>query len=124
MKKILLGAVLLLAMLSCNTDESQDMNIASTTKSITSSELKTVTLKKSLDFFKELNDKQLTKKNLGTDEIGLKIDLESLEQIDITDTDAKINIADATTKFEGVVTEIFANRNRWNIANNSISSYT
>ncbi|MFV5684057.1 hypothetical protein ACM55I_01270 [Flavobacterium sp. GB2R13] len=30
----------------------------------------------------------------------------SLEQVDITDTDAKLNIASATTKFEGVETEI------------------
>jgi hypothetical protein len=35
----------------------------------------------------------------------LEIDVESLEQVDITNTDAKLNIASATTKFEGVETE-------------------
>ncbi|WP_166920723.1 hypothetical protein [Flavobacterium poyangense] len=68
--------------------------------------LKTVTLEKSLDFFKELNRKQLTSRRVDVADIGLEIDLSTLEQIDITDTDAKLNIASAKTNLEGVETEI------------------
>jgi len=71
-----------------------------------SNELKTVPLENSLNFFKKLNSNQLTKRDSDTTGIGLVIDLESLEQVDVTDTDAKLNIASATTEFEGVETEI------------------
>lgn len=37
----------------------------------------------------------------------MKIDVESLEQVDLTNTDAKLNIASATTIFDGVQMEIF-----------------
>lgn len=67
---------------------------------------KTVGLEKSLDFFKEVNRKQSTGKRADVAAIGLEIDLATLEQIDITDTEAKLNIASARTNLEGVETEI------------------
>ena len=91
-------------MFNCS-DESPDTSDATAELYFQSSKLETVPLENSLDFFKELNSKQLAKKavNIGID---LKIDLSSLEQVAITDTDAKLNIATATTGLEGVETEI------------------
>lgn len=66
-------------------------------------ELQTFPLKESLAFFKELNNKQLTGRNSDHGGVDLKIDLKSLEQIELTNTTAKLNIANTTTNLEGEV---------------------
>jgi hypothetical protein len=76
-------------MLNCS-DESHDASAATTELDFQSAKLETVPLENSLDFFKELNSKQLAKKAINND-IDLKIHLSSLEQVDVTDTDAKLN---------------------------------
>lgn len=82
---------------SCSNEPHDDTILKQKLNSHTS-ELKTVPLENSLDFFKKLNNSQLTKRDADTTGIGLVIDLESLEQVDVTDTDAKLNIASATTE--------------------------
>ncbi|WP_230699725.1 hypothetical protein [Flavobacterium sp. ENC] len=91
-------------MLNCS-DESHDSTAARTELDFQSAQLETVPLKKSFDFFNELNNEQINKKAVDVN-IDLKIDLSSLEQVAITDTDAKLNIATATTGLEGVETQI------------------
>ena len=86
-------------------NESIDDNVMMNQLDSQSNNLKTVPLENSLNFLKKLNSNRLTSKGLISNDIGLEIDIESLEQIDITNTDAKLNIASATTKFEGVETE-------------------
>lgn len=93
-----------LFLFSCS-NESIDDNVIINKLDSQSSNLKTVPLENSLNFLKKLNSDRLTNRGLISNDIGLKIDIESLEQVDITNTDAKLNIASATTKFEGVETE-------------------
>ncbi|WP_291870499.1 hypothetical protein [Maribacter sp.] len=68
--------------------------------------LSTVPLKNTIDYFNTLN--LANKLNKGTDKNGidLKIDVESLNQVDLSNTEAKLNIADATTKFDNVETQV------------------
>lgn len=67
--------------------------------------LKTVPLNNSIRFLKQINNKKLTSKGIVSSDIDLYIDIESLEQVDLTNTDAKLNVATATTKFKSVETE-------------------
>lgn len=83
-------------MFNC-TSESPDNSVKEAKLDFQSTQLEIVPLEKSLDYFKELNSKQLAKKGLNNNDIDLEIDLSSLEQVDVTDTDAKLNIATATT---------------------------
>ncbi|MGZ0016704.1 hypothetical protein [Yeosuana sp. AK3] len=68
--------------------------------------LNTVPLDHSLDFFAKLNSKTTNKNTKDKNDIDLNIDLSSLRQVDITNTNAKLNIADATTKFDNIETQI------------------
>lgn len=102
--KISFILVITFFMFNCS-DESHDTRAATTELDLRSAKLETVPLEKSFDFFNELNNEQLNKKAENTT-IALKIDLSSLEQVVITNTDAKLNIATATTGLEGVETEI------------------
>jgi hypothetical protein len=102
--RISLILVTSLFLFNCS-NESHDDNITMDTLDSQSDNLKTVPLENSLNFLKKLNSDRLTNRGLISNDIGLKIDAESLEQVDITNTDAKLNIASATTKFEGVETE-------------------
>jgi hypothetical protein len=69
--------------------------------------LSTVPLDNTFDFFNTLNaNNKLNKSSTDKNNIDLKIDLESLKQVDITNTDAKLNIANATTKFDNVETQV------------------
>ncbi len=65
--------------------------------------LSSVPLEESLDFFKSLNT---TRVGLTTNSFNLNIDLNSLEQVPISNTDAKLNIAKATTKFNNIETSV------------------
>jgi hypothetical protein len=104
--RISLILVTSLFLLNCsNESQDDDDNVIMDTFDSQSDNLKTVPLENSLNFLKKLNSDRLTNRGLISDDIGLKIDIESLEQIDIANTDAKLNIASATTKFEGVETE-------------------
>ncbi|WP_127337715.1 hypothetical protein [Flavobacterium cupreum] len=102
--KISFILVITFLMLNCS-DESHDSSVARAELDFQSAQLETVPLEKSFDFFNELNNEQINKKAVDAN-IDLKIDLSSLEQVAITDTDAKLNIATATTGLEGVETEI------------------
>ena len=71
------------------------------------SELKTVPIENSMSFFKTINNNTLSKSVAkGNNDIGLKIDIESLEQVALTNTDAKLTIANASTKIENIETQI------------------
>ena len=64
-------------------------------------------MESTLDFFNSLNSTNRLSRTSGDQtNIGLEIDIASLEQVDITNTDAKLNIANATTKFDNVETQI------------------
>lgn len=102
--KISLILITSLFLFNCS-NESIDDNVTMNKLDSESNNLKTVPLENSLNFLKKLNNDRLTNRRLISNDIGLKIDVESLEQVDITNTDAKLNIASATTKFEGVETE-------------------
>ena len=102
--RISLILVTSLFLFNCS-NESHDDDIIMDTLDSQSDNLKTVPLENSLTFLKKLNSNRLTSKGLINNDIGLEIDIESLEQVDLTNTDAKLNIASATTKFEGVETE-------------------
>lgn len=104
--RISLILVTSLFLFNCS-NESHDDDIIMDTLDSQSDNLKTVPLENSLNFLKKLNSNRLTSKGLNSNDIGLKIDVESLEQVDLTNTDAKLNIASATTIFDGVQTEIF-----------------
>lgn len=67
--------------------------------------LKTFPLENSISFLRKFKTNQLSRKSLINSDISLNIDIESLEQVDLTNTDAKLNVASATTKFKGVETE-------------------
>lgn len=104
--RISLILVTSLFLFNCS-NESHNDDIIMDTLDSQSDNLKTVPLENSLTFFKKLNSNRLTSKGLINNDIGLEIDIESLEQVDLTNTDAKLNIASATTIFDGVETEIF-----------------
>jgi hypothetical protein len=71
------------------------------------SELKTVPIENSMSFFKTINNNTLSKSVAKeNNDIGLKIDIESLEQVALTNTDAKLTIANASTKIENIETQI------------------
>jgi len=65
--------------------------------------ISTVPLEESLDFFKASNAEKLGQPNNTFD---LTIDLKTLEQVTLSNTEAKLNIAKATTKFENVETSV------------------
>lgn len=88
------------------TSASDDENVIIDKLNSQSDNLQTVSLENSIAFFTNLNNDRLIKKGLLNNDIDLKIDIKSLEQVDITNTNAKLNIANATTKFAGVKTEI------------------
>ncbi|MDA9317135.1 hypothetical protein N9Q58_04390, partial [Polaribacter sp.] len=52
------------------------------------------------------NSNELSKHSKGKNSIDLEIDLETLEQIDVSDTNAKVNIANASTKFDNLETQV------------------
>lgn len=87
------------------TNESDYLEDVVSYKNSQSDGLKTVPLENSIRFLQKLNSKQLTSKGIISSDINLHIDIESLEQVDLTNTDAKLNVANATTKFKGVETE-------------------
>ena len=71
------------------------------------SELKTVPIENSMSFFKTIHNNTLSKSVAkGNNDISLKIDIESLEQVALTNTDAKLTIANASTKIENIETQI------------------
>jgi hypothetical protein len=60
-----------------------------------------------MSFFKTINNNTLSKRSTkGNSDIGLEIDIESLEQVALTNTDAKLTIANASTKIENIETQI------------------
>jgi hypothetical protein len=64
-----------------------------------------------MSFFKTINNNTLSKRSTkGNSDIGLEIDIESVQQIELTNTSAKLNIADAKTKFEKCRNTNFTNR--------------
>lgn len=70
-------------------------------------ELKTVPIESSRSFFKSINNNTLSKRmQKGNNDINLVIDIESAQQFELTNTDAKLNIANAKTKFENIETQI------------------
>ncbi|MCD0472549.1 hypothetical protein [Flavobacterium sp. JAS] len=100
-----IGIIIVLVFFLCNCSNQNDEN----NDSIQGQDpefgvFKTVSLKNSIDFFTKLNSDRLTRRY--SDDIGLDINLESLQQVDIEGTDAKVNLALAATKFEGVDTEV------------------
>ncbi|TCN60531.1 hypothetical protein [Flavobacterium circumlabens] len=75
--KISFILVITFFMFNCS-DEPLDSSAVTTELDFQSAKLETLPLKKSFDFFNELNNEQLNKKAVDTN-IDLKIDLSSLE---------------------------------------------
>jgi len=93
-----------LFLFNCTSVIDDDENVINT-KITQSDNLKTVPLNNSIRFLKQIKSKKLTSKGIVSNDIDLNIDIESLEQVDLTNTDAKLNVAPATTKFKSVETE-------------------
>ena len=93
-----------LFLFNCTSVIDDDENVINT-KITQSDNLKTVPLNNSIRFLKQIKSKKLTSKGIVSNDIDLNIDIESLEQVDLTNTDAKLNVASATTKFKTVETE-------------------
>ena len=107
MKTKIKFSIILIATLflfNCTSVIDNDENVINT-KITQTDNLKTVPLNNSIRFLKQINNKKLTSKGIVSSDIDLYIDIESLEQVDLTNTDAKLNVATATTKFKSVETE-------------------
>ena len=107
MKTKIKFSIILIATLflfNCTSVIDNDENVIKT-KITQTYNLKTVPLNNSIRFLKQINNKKLTSKGIVSSDIDLYIDIESLEQVDLTNTDAKLNVATATTKFKSVETE-------------------
>lgn len=99
-------AIVTLLLFNCS-DEIQEDNSIIEELNLQEDGLSTVPLDNTFDFFNTLNtSNKLNKSSTDKNNIDLKIDLESLKQVDITNTDAKLNIANATTKFDNVETQV------------------
>lgn len=61
--------------------------------------LATVPIEQTVEYFKSRNNNLYAR---GEDNLDLEVDLSSIRQAEITNTDAKINLIDATTKFNNV----------------------
>ena len=104
--KIIMISIVSLFLYTCS-DDLQEDNFVSEASNLQEDDLSTVPLESTLDFFSSLNTtNMLSRTSSDQTNIGLEIDLESLEQVDLTNTDAKLNIANATTKFEHIETQI------------------
>ncbi len=107
MKRLLLKTIALILITIPFTNcekESLDSPITDFVEQTTSSGIKTVPLEQTLAFLNTHQKKNKSSKNGNS--INLNIDLESLRQVDITKTNAKLNIANATTKFDNVETQV------------------
>ena len=99
-------SIVTLFLFNCS-DDIQEDNTLSEELNLQEDDLSTVPLESTLDFFNSLNTtNRLSRTSGDQNNIGLEIDIASLEQVDISDTDAKLNIANATTKFDNVETQI------------------
>ncbi len=104
--KIMTISIVTLLLFNCS-DDIQEDNALSESLNLQEEDLSTVPLESTLDFFNSLNTtNRLSSARGDQNNIGLEIDIASLEQVDISDTDAKLNIANATTKFDNVETQI------------------
>ena len=104
--KIMTISIVTLFLFNCSDDVQED-NPLSEDQSLQEDDLSTVPLESTLDFFNSLNTtNRLNRVSGDQNNIGLEIDIASLEQVDISDTDAKLNIANATTKFDNVETQV------------------
>lgn len=104
--KIMAISIVTLVLFNCS-DDLQEENVLSESLNLQEEDLSTVPLESTLDFFNSLNTTNRLSRTSGDQtNIGLEIDIASLEQVDITNTDAKLNIANATTKFDNVETQI------------------
>ncbi len=65
------------------------------------SKLSTIPIKETIEYIKNIENNHSYAR-----ELELDVDLESIRQEDITNTDAKINIIDATTQYENIETTI------------------
>ncbi|WP_298484749.1 hypothetical protein [uncultured Maribacter sp.] len=100
-------AITILTLFSYNcSDDIQEDNTLIEKINLQEDGLSTVPLKNSIDFFNSLNTTNRLNKSVDENSIELEIDLKSLKQVDITNTKAKLNIANATTKFDNVETEV------------------
>lgn len=104
--KIMAISIVTLVLFNCS-DDLQEENVLSESLNSQKEDLSTVPLESTLDFFNSLNyTNRLSRTSGDQTNIGLEIDIASLEQVDISGTDAKLNIANATTKFDNVETQI------------------
>jgi hypothetical protein len=104
--KIMTISIVTLFLFNCS-DDFQEDNALSEELNLQKDDLSTVPLESTLDFFNSLNTtNRLNRVSGDQNNIGLEIDIASLEQVDISDTDAKLNIANATTKFDNVETQV------------------
>lgn len=103
MKKLLLMPVFFTLVLfySCNHDENVYTEKVSENKN--EDNLKTVAVTEAVAFLKDFQQQQSTQKNAN---FNLTIDFKSIQQIDITDTDAKLTVVKAETGLDNVESSI------------------
>ncbi|MCC9019615.1 hypothetical protein [Flavobacterium lipolyticum] len=103
MKKLLLMPVFFTLVLfySCNHDE--NVNTEKVSENKNEDHLKTIAVTESVAFLKDFQQQQSTQKNAN---FNLTIDFKSIQQIDITDTDAKLTVVKAETGLDNVDSSI------------------
>lgn len=88
---------------SCNKDEEVERIYES---SQYQDDFNTIPIDESISFFKSLNSKYNNISGKSKNNLDLKIELESIKQLDVSNTNAKLNVADVSTKFSNIKSQI------------------
>lgn len=83
--------------INCETEQLESSPETITIQSQNISRLRTIPIKQTIEYIKNIENN-----NLYARELELDVDLESIRQEEITNTDAEINLIDATTQFENI----------------------
>ncbi|WP_202701102.1 hypothetical protein [Flavobacterium sp. UGB4466] len=103
MKKLFLMPVFFTLVLFCSCDDGEVVQTENAAVNTDENHLKTVSATESVTFLKDFQQQQSTQKNAN---FNLTIDFQSIEQIDITDTDAKLTVVKAETGLDNVDSSI------------------
>ncbi|MCC9016726.1 hypothetical protein [Flavobacterium lipolyticum] len=103
MKKQFLMPVFFTLVLFCSCDDGEVVQTENAAVNTDENHLKTVSATESVTFLKDFQQQQSTQKNAN---FNLTIDFQSIEQIDITDTDAKLTVVKAETGLDNVDSSI------------------
>lgn len=95
--KLLILLIILFSFTNCETEQLESSPETITIQSQNVSRLRTIPIKQTIEYIKNIENN-----NLYARELELDVDLESIRQEEITNTDAEINLIDATTQFENI----------------------